>query len=165
MERGVIGVKLVRALYLSTWERQQACSSEQALAHVRQALDERQSLEGLDELRAGLLIDTDSEVLDQIERGEWCLIEADAGYADWTIPTSPFDQRVLALMRNPPVQPSRTPRIFRLVDSVTGEPLVRCRYRATVDGQTTDHRTDALGIAHLFVTDRGQQISMDVIGV
>ncbi|MFY0729080.1 hypothetical protein J1D76_09915 [Pseudomonas sp. NFX15] len=150
---------------MSAWERQQACSSEQALAHVRQALDDRQSLEGLDELRTGLLIDIDSEVLDQIERGEWCLVKAESGYADWTLPTSHFDQRVMALMRKPPVQPSRTPRIFRLVDSVTGEPLVLRHYQSTVDGRTSEHRTDALGIAHLFVTDRVQQISMEVIGV
>jgi hypothetical protein len=155
-------MKLLRAIYLSAWELQHACASEQALDHVRQALSDRQPIEGLDELRAGLLIDIDSEVLEQLERGEWCLISTEADYGDWTVPL--FNQRVLALMKNPPEQISRVPRIFRLVDSVTGEPMVQRRYVATVDGQATERRTDVQGIAHLFLTAEAPQISMAVIG-
>lgn len=156
-------MRLVRALYLSTWERRHACSSEQALDHVRQALHDRQPIEGLDELRAGLLIDIDSEVLEQLERGEWCLISAEAEFGDWTAPL--FNQRVLQLMKNPPEQTSRAPRVFRLVESVTGEPMAQRRYMATVNGEATERRTDVQGIAHLFVEADVSQISMDVIGV
>ncbi|KZN16703.1 MULTISPECIES: hypothetical protein [Pseudomonas] len=158
-------MRLVNEIYLSTWERQHAYSSEQALDHMRQALLDRQSIDGLDELRAGLLINIDSEVLEQVERGEWWLIRAEADFGDWVMPARTLDQRVIELMKNPPVQPSRSPRIFRLVDSVTVEPLAQLSYLATVDGQSVQRRTDGEGIAHLFAPAGVQQISMKVIGV
>lgn len=158
-------MRLVSEFSLSAWERQHAYSSEQALDRVRQALQDRQPIEGLDELRAGLLIDLDSEVLDQVERGEWWLIRAEADYYDWKAPVQAFDQKVMELMRNPPVQAKRLPRIFRLVDSVSAEPLAQQRYTATVDGQAAERRTDGEGIAHLFTPAEVRQISMKVIGV
>ncbi|RON32598.1 MULTISPECIES: hypothetical protein [Pseudomonas] len=156
-------MRLVNEMHLSTWERQHAYSSEQALDHVRQALLDRQSIEGLDELRTGLLIDIDSEVLEQLEIGEWWLIRAEADFGDWPIPVRVFDQTVIELMKNPPVQPSRSPRIFRLVDSVTAEPLTQQHYIATVDGQAAQRKTDGEGIAHLFASAEVRQISMEVM--
>ncbi|CAI8810809.1 PAS_3 domain-containing protein [Pseudomonas sp. IT-P44] len=158
-------MRLVNELDLSEWERQHAWPSEQALELVRQALQDRQLIDGMDELRAGLLIDIESEVLDPIERGEWRLVRPEADYADWVMPERTFDPKVMELMLNPPVQPSRTPRVFRLRDSVTGEPLALHDYIATVDGDTAPRRTDGKGIAHLFTSTGWQQISMKVIGV
>ncbi|MHC8348579.1 hypothetical protein ACYZT7_04145 [Pseudomonas sp. RT4P38] len=158
-------MRLVNEFHLSAWERQHAYSSEQALDHVRQALLDRQPIEGLEELRAGLLIDFDSEVLEQLDRGSWWLIRAEADYGDWPIPVRIFDQKIIELMKNPPAQASRSPRIFRLVDSITAEPLVQQRYIATVDGQAVQRRTDGEGIAHLFAQAEVRQISMEVIGV
>jgi hypothetical protein len=158
-------MRLVNDFQLSAWERQHAYASEQALDLVHQALLDRQPIEGLDALRAGLLIDIDSEVLDQIERGEWWLIRAEADYGDWPIPVPTFDQKVMELMRNPPPQPTRSPSIFRLIDSETLEPLVQQPYIATVDGLTLQRKTDGEGIAHLFMPAEVRQISMRVIGV
>jgi hypothetical protein len=158
-------MRLVNELDLSEWERQHAWPSEQALELVRQALQDRQLIDGMDELRAGLLIDIESEVLDPIERGEWWLVGPEADYADWVMPERTFDPKVMELMLNPPVQPTRSPRIFRLVDSVTGEPLALHHYIATVDGDTAPRRTDGKGIAHLFISAEVQQISMKVAGV
>jgi hypothetical protein len=158
-------MRLVKELHLSAWERQHAYSSEQALEHVRLALLDRQPIEGLDELRAGLLIDLDSEVLEQLESGKWWLIRAEADFGDWAVPVRSFDQTVIELMKKPPIQASRSPRIFRLVSSVTAEPLAQQRYIATVDGLTAQRRTDGEGIAHLFAPAEVQQISMEVIGV
>lgn len=158
-------MRLVSEIYLTEWERQHAWSSEQALELVQQALLDWQPIEGLDELRASLLIDLDSEVLDQIERGKWWLVKAEADYANWTIPEPTFNPKVMELMQNPPVQPSRSPRIFRLVDSVTGEPLAQRHYLATVDGDTAPRRTDGEGVAHLFAKAEVRQISMQIIGV
>lgn len=126
---------------------------------------ERQPLEGLDQLRAGLMLDLDSEVLEQIEHGDWLLLRADADYGEWPTAQSAFDQAVLDLMNNPPPQPTRTPRIYRLVDSMTGEPLPQQAYIATVDGVPTQRRTDAQGIAHLFMPDDVRQISMRIFNV
>lgn len=158
-------MRLVSEFSLSAWERQHAYPSEQALNHVRQALQDRQPIEGLDELRGGLLIDIDSEVLDQVERGEWWLIKAEADYFDWKAPVQAFDQKVMELMKNPPIQAKRSPRIFRLVDSVTAKPLAQQRYIATVNGEAAERRTDGEGIAHLFTPAEVRQISMSVIGV
>lgn len=158
-------MKLVNELDLSEWERQHAWPSEQALELVRQALQGRQLIDGMDELRAGLLIDIESEVLDSIERGEWRLVRPEADYADWVMPERTFDPKVMELMLNPPVQPSRTPRVFRLRANATGEPLALHDYIATVDGDTAPRRTDGKGIAHLFTSTGWQQISMKVIGV
>lgn len=158
-------MRLVNEMHLSAWERQHAYPSEQALEHVRQALLDRQSIDGLDELRAALLINIDSEVLEQVEGGQWWLIRTEVDLGDWVMPRPAFDQAVIELMKNPPVQPSRSPRIFRLVDSVTAEPLAQLSYLVTIDGQSVQRRTDSEGIAHLFAPAGVQQISMKIIGV
>jgi hypothetical protein len=92
-------------------------------------------------------------------------MRAEADFGDWAVPARTFDQTVIELMKNPPVQPSRSPRIFRLVDSLTGEPLTQQPYIVTVDGQTTQRKTDGEGIAHLFTPAEVREISMKVIGV
>ena len=158
-------MRLVNEFDLSERERQHAWPREQALELVRQALLDRQPIDGMNELRRGVLIDIDSEVLDLIERGEWRLVRPEADYADWKMPNRAFDPRVMELMQNPPVQPSRSPKIFLLVESVTGEPLPQRHYIARVDGGTAPRRTDGAGIAHLFVSPGVQQISMAIIGV
>ncbi|MCP1474251.1 MULTISPECIES: hypothetical protein [Pseudomonas] len=138
---------------------------DEALEQVANLLDMRQSLEGLDQLRAGLMINLDSEVLAQIQQGEWCLIKAEADYGYWQGAEAVFQQAVLELMNNPPEQPTRTARIFRLVDSVTGEPLPVQAYIATIDGIPNQRRTDAQGIAHLFTDDQVRQLSLRIFNV
>lgn len=149
-------MRLVREFSLTDDERQQVCPVEEALEQVASLLDGRQSLEGLDQLRAGLMINLDSEVLAQIRQGEWCLIKAEADYGYWRGAEAVSEQAVLNLMNNPPEQPTRTARIFRLVDSVTGEPLPAQPCIATVDGIPSQRRTDGLGIAHLFIHEQAQ---------
>jgi len=158
-------MRLVNERDLSESERHNAWPSEQALALVREAMLDGQPIEGLAELRAGLQINLDSEVLEQIERGEWCLVKAEADFIDWAMPERAFDPKVIELMQNPPVQPTRSPSVFRLVASATGEPLALHHYLATVDGETSPRRTDAEGIAHLFVSAEVRHLSMKVVGV
>lgn len=158
-------MRLVNQRELSELEREHGYSIEEALEHVRQALVDRQPIEGLEKLRAGLLINIDSEVLEQLERGEWWLIRAEADFVEWRLPMRTFDPVVLELMKNPPAQPTRSPRIFRLLDSTTGEPLALSQYIATVGGDSAQRRSDALGIAHLFAPAEVQKISMRVIDV
>lgn len=158
-------MRLVNDIHLSEWERQHAWPTEKARELVHQALLDRQPIDGLDQLRAGLSIDLDAEVLDQIERGEWRLVRPEADYADWVMPERSFDPAIMELMQNPPAQATRSPRLFRLLDSVTGEPLAQRHYIATVDGGTAPRRTDGKGIAHLFLSAEVQPISMKVTGV
>jgi hypothetical protein len=156
---------MVHHSHLTENERLHVYPVDQALERVCKVLLERQPLEGLDQLRAGLMLDLDSEVLEHIERGEWRLLRAEADYSEWPTAQAAFDQVVLDLMNNPPPQPTRTPRIYRLVDSMTGEPLPQQAYIATVDGVPTQRRTDAEGIAHLFIPDDARQISMRIFNV
>ena len=149
-------MRLVREFSLTDDERQHVCPVEEALEQVASLLDGRQSLEGLDQLRAGLMINLNSEVLAQIRQGEWCLIKAEADYGYWRGAEAVSEQAVLDLMNNPPEQPTRTARIFRLVDSVTGEPLPAQACIAMVDGIPSQRRTDAQGIAHLFASEQAQ---------
>lgn len=158
-------MRLVHRSQVTQLERRQVYSVDQALERVCKVLLDRQPLEGLDQLRAGLAIDLDSEVLEQVEQGEWLLLMVDAETGDWPVAAAVFDQAVLDLMNNPPPQPTRTPRIFRLVDSMTGEPLAQQPYIATVDGVPTQRRTDTLGIAHLFTADDVRQISMRIFNI
>jgi len=157
-------MRLVNELDLSESQRQHTWPSEQALELVQQALLDRQPIEGLGQLRAGLLIDLDSEVLGLVERGEWRLLRPEADYVDWVLPDRAFDPKVMALMQNPPEQPSRSPRIYRLFISTSGEPMLQQHYIATVDGGRVPRRTDVVGIAHLFVADSVRRISMAVVG-
>lgn len=158
-------MRLVNEHLLSEGERQQAWPSEQALERVREAMLDGQPIEGLDELRASLSINLDSEVLDQIGRGDWRLIRAETDVVEWTMPERAFDPKIIELMQDPPAQHTRSPRLFRLVDSVTGKPLARYQYIAAVDGETSPRRTDGVGIAHLFTSTQVRQISMKIVGI
>lgn len=158
-------MRLVYHADLSEADRQHVYPQDQALERVCQALLERSPLDGLDELRSGLMINLDSEVLGEVERGDWLLLRSRAEFGQWPVAASIFDQAVLELMNNPPAQPIRTPRIFRLVDSMTGEPLPQQAYTATVDGVPSQRKTDAAGIAHLFTPEDVRQISLKIFNV
>lgn len=158
-------MRLVYHADLSEADRQHVYPQDQALERVCQALLERRTLEGLDELRSGLMINLDSEVLEQIERGAWLLLKSQAEFGQWPVAASIFDHAVLELMNNPPAQPTRAPQIFRLVESMTGEPLTQQAYTATVDGVPSQRKTDAAGIAHLFTPEDVRQISLKIFSV
>ncbi|QAX83121.1 hypothetical protein C2E19_04365 [Pseudomonas sp. DTU12.3] len=158
-------MRLVCHAHLSEADRQHVYPQDQALERVYQALLERCPLDGLDELRSGLMINLDSEVLGEVERGDWLLLRSRAEFGQWPVAASIFDQAVLELMNNPPAQPIRTPQIFRLVDSMTGEPLPQQAYTATVDGVPSQRKTGAAGIAYLFTPEDVRQISLKIFNV
>ncbi len=158
-------MRLIHRSHVTQLERRQAYPVDQALERVCKALLDRQPIQGLDQLRAGLVVDLDSEVLEQIEQGEWLLLTGETEGGDWPLGDAAFDQAVLDLMNNPPAQPVRTPRIYRLVESMTGEPLSQQPYIATVDGVPIQRRTDGAGIAHLFMADDTRQIAMRIFNV
>jgi len=158
-------MRLIHRSHVTQLERRQVYPVDQALERVCKALLDRQPINGLDQLRAGLVVDLDSEVLEQIEQGEWLLLTGDTEDGDWPVADVAFDQAVLDLMNNPPPQPVRIPRIYRLVESMTGELLAQQPYIATVDGVPIQRRTDAVGIAHLFMADDARQISMRIFNI
>lgn len=155
-------MRLVEDFALTEWERQHAWPPEQAVERVREALLHRQSLDGLEQLRAGLMIDLDSEVLEQVERAEWRLVRPEADYMAWTMPNRAFDPKVLALTAQP--QPTRSPQLFCLVASMTAEPFVQRQYLATLEGQVSSHRTDGQGIAHLYALSGAPDLAVQVLG-
>jgi hypothetical protein len=162
-------VKLIRQLYVSARELKHAYPAQEAIAQVKQSLENREVIDGMDELRRSLMVDDSSELLDQIERGEWLLIKAQASFFDWgqfaeVVSKKQRDQRIMELMKSPLPQPKTPLRIFRIVDSETGEPLTHRSYIATVDGQKTERRTDSSGVTHISAPPEGAKISMQVIG-
>jgi len=161
-------MKLIRYLYPSSSELKHAYSTEEAHDLVEQALERREDIEGMDELRRHLMINLDSEVLDQIGRGEWLLIKPEAYYFSWaqfdkSVRKQLRDHRVMELMKTPPPQEQRQRQIFRVTDSQTGEPLINRSYIAIVEGETSKRRTDVIGIAHIPAPPAGAKISLHVL--
>lgn len=155
-------MKLIRQLYVSEWELKHAYPAQEAIAQFKQSLENREDIQGLDELRRYLMVDDSREVLDQIERGEWLLIKAQANFFDWgqfaeAVSTKQRERRILELMKAPLPQPTTPLLIFRIVDSETGEPLAHRRYIATVDGQKTERRTDSGGVTHISAPPEGRR--------
>ena len=94
-------MRLVEDFALTEWERQHAWPPEQAVERVREALLHRQSLDGLEQLRAGLMIDLDSEVLEQVERAECAWSGRKRTTWHGQCPIVPSIQRCWRSLRNP----------------------------------------------------------------
>jgi hypothetical protein len=164
----VSGMKLIRYLYPSSSELKHAYPTEEAHDLVTQALEHREDIEGMDELRRHLMINIDSEVLDQIERGEWLLIKPEAYYFDWTqfdksVSAQLFEHRVMELMYPPPVIEKKYGHVFLVTNSETGKPLVSRSYIATVDGEDSFHRTDSKGLAHVRAPSAKSSVSIHIM--
>lgn len=118
-------MRLVRLRDLKVGDRKHVYAPAEALNHVKKALGSHQKIEGLEELRRGLMINLDHYVWQQIERGEWLLIKPEARSFDWThFEKEAAHQRVMASMSNPPPQVRPPQLIFCMIDSETAELIV-----------------------------------------
>jgi hypothetical protein len=96
------------------------------------------------------VLDTDTQVIERIESGEWRLIKEEAYYFDGRgIKAEVKERRVLGMMRSPPPQIKVDKVLFRILDSVTGEPISSCNFFMVIDGERTERRTDARGATYL----------------
>jgi hypothetical protein len=161
-------VKLISALYPSLSELKHTCPVDEALHIVKQHLESGADIDGMESLRNVLMLPFDSEVMKQVESGEWLLVRDEAyyfdrGQIDKSVGAKLFEHRVMELMNAPPPQEKHHRRIFRVTDSQTGEPLINQSYIATVEGETSKRRTDVIGIAHIPAPPAGAKISLRVL--
>ena len=143
-------------------ETMNAYPPEEARELVRHSLGEPEPVQGLEDLREGLLLDTDSEVLSQVESGEWLLVKPEAYYFDQShITSGAKDRRVAELLRSPPPQPAPPKQtLFRLVDSETWEPFIHSRFASWITGERSGIRTDAAGVIHSRQLDASEIASL-----
>jgi hypothetical protein len=161
-------VKLISALYPSLSELKHTCPVDEALHIVKQHLESGADIDGMESLRNVLMLPFDSEVMKQVESGEWLLVRDEAyyfdgGQIDKSVGAKLFEHRVMELMKAPPPQEKPPRRIFRVTDSQTGEPLIDRSYIATVEGEKSKRRTDVIGIAHIPAPSEGAKISLHVL--
>ena len=143
-------------------ESRNAYPPEEARELVRRSLGEPEPIRGVEELRQGLMLDTDSQVLSQVESGEWLLVKPEACYFDQShIAMETKERRVAELVRSPPPQP-QPPRqtLFRLVDSETWEPFSHRRFASWITGERSEIRTDAAGVIHSRLLDASEIASL-----
>ena len=157
-------MKLISARHSTKHELKHAFSAEEAMPLVKQHLDTRQTIDGLDHLRSFLALNFEFEVLNQVTNGDWLLIKPEAYYFDY----APFEERiresrVMALMHSAPPQIRDPMKVLRVIASETDEPLVSRRYIATIDGERGERRVDALGVGQIPEPAKGSKISMRVI--
>lgn len=131
-------------------ELRNAYSPEEGGKLVRSALESNESIEGMEELRHGLVLDTDAQILACIESGEWRLIKEEACFFDHSgVKEQVKERRVLDLMRSPPPQLQAEKTLLRIVDSVMREPIGSHDFSTVIGGEKAERRTDALGATHL----------------
>jgi hypothetical protein len=137
----------------------------EALKQVKRALTSYQKIEGLDELRCGLMVNLDHFVWQQIERGEWLLIKPEARSFDWThFEREALHRRALAVMDNPPPQPKPLVLIFRTTDSETGERIIGRKYITSLDAAKRSRKLDDQGIGYVPLSSKRDKVSMWLIG-
>lgn len=161
-------MKLISSLYPSPWEVKHAYAPEEAADLVKQHFDSGQNIDGMDQLRSYLMLNFDSEVLKQVESGEWLPIKEEAYYFDWrqfdkNVSRQLLDHKVMELMYPRPVPEKKYGHVFRVTNSETGEPL-RCRtFVAIVDGKRSLHATDIQGLARVSAPSAGSDIAIHVM--
>jgi hypothetical protein len=158
-------MRLVHRRNLKKGEDKYLYTPAEALKEIKTALFRYQKIEGMAELRRGLLINLERYVWQQIERGEWLLIKPEARSFDWKhFEPEARHQRMMEALANPPPQPKPPSLIFRVFDSETGETIIKRNYFAKFDGQQGGRRIDTQGFGTLPVSSKRGNISVQLGG-
>jgi hypothetical protein len=158
-------MRLVHRRKLKMGDEKYVYPPAEAIALVKKSVARYQKIEGLAELRRGLLINLDSFVWQQIERGEWLLIKHEARFFDWKdFEPEARHRRMLAAMENPPPQPKPLVLIFRATDSETAEWIISRKYIASLDGTKDSRKIDDLGIGYVPLSSKRVRVSMCLVG-
>ncbi|MFJ7882970.1 hypothetical protein ACIQYF_05580 [Pseudomonas sp. NPDC096917] len=152
-------MKLISARQASLWDMEHAFSAKEARDVVQQHLSAGQKIEGLQSLRSAMMLNFDSQVVQQVESGEWVLIKPEANCFNWgQFDKAVRDQRVMEVMQHPIVQPKPVVLVVQMLDSEILEPLVSRLYTAIIDGVSQTRTIDALGITHLPESAKGAKV-------
>ena len=158
-------MKLVHRRKLKMGDEKYVYPPAEAIALVKRAVASYQRIEGLVELRRGLMINLDRLVWQQIERGEWLLIKPEASSFDWKdFEPEARHRRIMAAMENPPPQPKPLVLIFRATDSETAEWIISRKYIASLDGTKDSRKIDDLGIGYVPLSSKRVRVSMCLVG-
>jgi hypothetical protein len=157
-------MRLVHRRNLKKGEDKYVYPPDEALKQIKTALFRYQKIEGLAELRRGLMINLDHYVWQEIERGEWLLIKPEARSFDWAhFERAARDQRMWAAYENPPPQPKPLQLIFRAIESKTGDRIASQKYITRVDGIRDWRRIDGQGISHIPLPSKKAKVSVCLI--
>ena len=158
-------MRLVHRRKLKMGDEKYVYPPAEAIALIKSALARYQRIEGLAELRRGLMINLDHLVWQQIERGEWLLIKPEARSFDWKdFEPEARHRRMLAAMENPPPQPKPLVLIFRATDSETAEWIISRKYIASLDGTKDSRKIDDQGIGYVPLSSKRVGVSMCLVG-
>jgi hypothetical protein len=154
-------MRLVHRRTLKKEEAKYVYPPAEALKQIKTALFRYQKIEGLAELRRGLMINLDHYAWQEIERGEWLLIKPEARSFDWAhFEPEAFRQRVDALLANPPPQPKPLQLIFRAIESKTGDRIASQKYIARLDGVKDSRKIDDQGIGFVPLPSKKATVSV-----
>ncbi|WP_297845229.1 hypothetical protein [Pseudomonas sp.] len=158
-------MRLVHCRKLKMGDEKYVYPPAEAIALIKSAVARYQKIEGLAELRRGLMINLDHMVWQQIERGEWLLIKPEARSFDWKdFEPEARHRRMLAAMENPPPQITPAKLIFRLFDSETAEFIFSRKYFGKFDGESGERRVDAQGFGTFPVISKKASLSVRLGG-
>lgn len=160
-------MKLINADVSLPEELEHAYSPAEAHVLVNQSFDSFEKIEGMAQLRRELMLDLDSEVLALVGSGEWLLIKDQAYYFDNSLVTKKTNEqirecRALELMRSPPPQPKIERTLFRMVDSYTGERIIRNRFLCRINGGKHHCSTDGFGVLHTKKMTKIEMVAADM---
>ncbi len=156
-------MKLIHCRDLKKGDEKHVYSPAEAVDQIKIALFSYKKVEGLAELRRGLLVNHDHYVWQEIARGEWLLIKPEARSFDWKHFEKEYKhQKAMVLLDNPPPEIEPPKWIFRANDCVTGEPILSHDYQCKFNGERTSRRTDTQGFGTLPVVSKHEKIWMEL---
>lgn len=154
-------MRLIHRRTLKPGDDQYVYPPKEAVIQIKTALARYQKVEGMAELRRGLMINHDHYAWREIERGEWLLIKPEARSFDWKhFAQQAHEQKAMALLENPPPQKVPPTLNFRLFDSETAELLVKRKYHAMFGALPTELRLDLQGFGTLPIASKKAKITV-----
>lgn len=147
-------MKLTPDRYATPHERDHAYPAAEAKDLVSRSLSSGTPVDGVDDLHRELISNRQEDALAAVEDGDWLLVKDDAYYFDW----GRFDKaaqeqksarRVKEISSKPLPEEKIEKLVVRMLDSITGEPLVNRKARFVVGQESNVRKTDGLGVAYL----------------
>lgn len=154
-------MRLIHRRKLKIGEDKYVYSPAEAIALVKKSVTRYQKIEGLKELRRGLVINLDHFIWQHIERGDWLLIKREARLFDWKhFEVEAREHRLMAAMESPPPQVMPPKLVFRLLDSETAEVISNRKYSGKINGESSERRVDSQGFGSFPVSSKTASLTV-----
>lgn len=147
-------MKLICQTRLMPWERNFVYSPEQAPSLMQPYFRPVSRSSGLKQLHRSLPLGSEFKVSNTFRRRDWRLIRDEAYCFDWKTFDKGYEEQKFArtiakLMAEPPLQPTKKPFEFRVIDSETTEPMSRRKCNFYPDDTLIERKTDNDGLTYL----------------